>query len=297
MRTLTVLGSGGNSPIPTPTCRCRVCEEARARGVPYARHGNSLFLPELAAVVDAPEFVYGNLEREGVDAFEYLLLTHWHPDHTAGLRVVQARRMERMFEEPDYGLVETVRDHRLTLVTTRPVYDRTCELYDGLRHYIEDIGFASAHFLDEEPLAIDARDGSGEVTVEAIPYSLSGDDTMDATAFVLRGDDTTVVLATDDARYLDESALPDEIDLAVLECGYFPETPDGTQILTDLDESILVDELTHAEVMERVERVGADLTLLTEIEHIYGRSYDDFRELERAYADVRFAYDGLTIEI
>ncbi|MFO7925119.1 MAG: hypothetical protein ACQET5_03910 [Halobacteriota archaeon] len=42
MVTITVLGSGGNSPIPTPTCGCRLCEQARASGIPYARHGNNL---------------------------------------------------------------------------------------------------------------------------------------------------------------------------------------------------------------------------------------------------------------
>lgn len=291
MLTVTVLGSGGNSPIPTPTCRCRVCERARDEGIPDARHGNSLYLEELSAMVDAPEFVYENLERADVDDLEYLLLTHWHPDHSAGLRVVQSRSLERMFREADHGLVETARRDRPVLVTTRRVYERTCELYDGVRHYVEDIGFAGTHFLDEAPLTID------DTTVEAIPYSLSGDDDMDATAFVLRQDETTVLLAVDDARYLDEAALPADIDLAVFECGYFPETPDGTPILTDIDESILGDELTHDEVMERVTRVAADRTLLTEIEHLYGRTHDDYLALEREYEDVQFAYDGLTFTV
>ena len=291
MLTLTVLGSGGNSPIPTPTCGCRVCVRAREEGIPEARHGNSLYLEELSAVVDAPEFVYENLEREGVDDLEYLLLTHWHPDHSAGLRVVQSRSMERMFADPEHGLVETAREDRPTLVTTRRVYERTCEVYDGLRHFVEDVGFADTHFLEEEPLVVDG------VRIEAVPYSLSGDGDMDATAFVLEGGDTTLVLATDDARYLEESALPDDVDLAVFECGYFREAPDGTRLLTDVDEAILADELTHAEVLERVERLSPDRTLLTEIEHLYGRTHEDYRELERGYEAVRFARDGLTLTV
>ena len=291
MLTFTVLGSGGNSPIPTPTCGCRVCERAREEGVPHARHGNSLYVEELSAMVDAPEFVYENLEREGVDDLEYLLLTHWHPDHSAGLRVVQSRSMERMFAEADHGLVETARTDRPTLVTTRRVYERTCEVYDGLRHFVEDVGFAGTHFLDEEPLVVD------DTTVEAIPYSLSGDGDEDATAFVLRQGETTVLLAVDDARYLAEDRLPADVDLAVLECGYFPETPDGTPILTEVDETIMGDELTHAEVMDRVARLDPDRTLLTEIEHLYARTHDDFRDLEAEYEDVRFAYDGLTLTV
>lgn len=289
--TITVLGSGGNSPIPTPTCRCHICERAREVGVPEARHGNSLYIDELSAMVDAPEFVYENLEREDVDDLDYLFLTHWHPDHTAGLRVVQSRPMGRLFTDPDYGLMDAVAENRPTLVTTRRVYERTCELYDGLRHFVEEVGFAETHFLDEEPLSI------GETTVEAIPYSLSGDGDPDATAFRIEQPHTTVLLATDDARYLDESELPDHIDLAVFECGYFQETPDGTPILTEADEAILADELTHAEVMERVRRIDPDWTLLTEIGHFYARTDDDYRELERTYEGVEFAYDGQTLSV
>ncbi|MEF8807259.1 MBL fold metallo-hydrolase [Natronomonas sp.] len=289
--TITVLGSGGNSPIPTPTCRCHVCERARAEGVPEARHGNSLYLEELSAMVDAPEFVYENLEREDVDELDYIFVTHWHPDHTAGLRVVQSRPTSRMFSEADYGLIDSARENRPTLVTTRRVYERTCELYDGLRHFVEDVGFADTHFLDEDPLTV------GETRIESIPYSLSGNADMDATAFLLEGPETTVLLATDDARYLDESELPDHVDLAVFECGYFPETPDGTPILTESDEAILAEELTHAEVMERVRRVDADRTLLTEIEHLYGRTHDDYRERGQSYEGVEFAYDGLTLSV
>jgi phosphoribosyl 1,2-cyclic phosphate phosphodiesterase len=289
MLTLTVLGSGGNSPIPTPTCGCRVCVRARENGVPHARHGNSLYVHELSAMVDAPEFVFENLEREGIEDLEYVFLTHWHPDHTAGLRVVQSRSMERMFAEADHGLVETARADRPTLVTTRRVYERTCEVYDGLRHFVEDVGFAGTHFLEEEPLVVD------DVRVEAVPYSLSGDGDMDATAFVLREGETTVLLAVDDARYLEEDALPDDVDLAVFECGYFPETPDGTPILTEVDEAIMGDELTHAEVLERVARLDPDRMVLTEIEHLYARTHDDYRELEADYEDVRFAHDGLTL--
>ena len=69
---LTVLGSGGNSPTPMPTCGCRVCTEAREKGAPYARRGNSLFV--------------------------HILLTHFHADHTMGLGVLQALGIEFAYD-------------------------------------------------------------------------------------------------------------------------------------------------------------------------------------------------------
>ncbi|MFO7925118.1 MBL fold metallo-hydrolase [Natronomonas sp.] len=240
--------------------------------------------------MDAPEFVYSNLECEAIDSVRHLLLTHWHPDHTAGLRVVQSRTFARVFAEAEHGMTDATLADQPTIVTTERVFERTCELYSGLRHFV-DVGFAETHFLDEKPLVTDG------IRIEAIPYSLSADADPDATAFVLREGDRTVVLATDDARFLEESALPDGIDLAVFECGYFEETPDGTSILAGRDEAVLADELTHAEVLERIDRLDPTRTVPTEIEHLYGRGHDDYQRLTSTYDGIEFAHDGLTIVV
>jgi len=82
-----------------------------------------------------------------------------------------------------------------------------------------EVGIADVHFLDEEPLEVRG------VSIEAIPDSLSGGDDLDATAFVLEDGDRTLVVASDDARHLAESALPEAIDLAVFECGRMEHDP------------------------------------------------------------------------
>lgn len=287
---LTVLGSGGNLPIPMPTCSCGVCVEARERGIPYARNGNSLFVHELNAVIDAPEHTYTNLNREGIDRVEYLLLTHWHPDHVAGVRAVQARDFAPVYDRDDYGLLDAGRDGRPTVVTTRRVYERTCDVAGALDHYVS-VGWADRHLLDEDgPLSANG------VTVRALPYELEGDGDEDATGFVFEADGRTLVVASDDARHLDESRLPDA-DLAIFECGFFDEGPDGDAILSEEDRAFLAGELTHEEVMARVDRIDPARTILTEIEHLYARGYEDFRELEAGYEAVRFAHDGLTVEV
>jgi phosphoribosyl 1,2-cyclic phosphate phosphodiesterase len=281
-----VLGSGGNTPIPTPTCRCDVCEQAREEGIPYARGGNSLYLPDLAAIVDAPEFVFDALNREEVTDLDYILLTHWHPDHTNGLRVVQSRDMSA-----HDGLLNAIAEDGPTLLTTETVYDRVCDSFGQVEHY-ERQGFLDVQFLGSGPVAV------GEATVTAIPYALE-DEELDATAFVIERAGTTVVIALDDARYLDESELPADIDLAVFECGLFETDPDGAELFTDSDWAFLADELTHEEVLSRIERVDPDRTLLTEIEHLTARSHDHFeqRERQQEYDDIEFAYDGKQTEV
>lgn len=284
---ITVLGSGGNTPIPTPTCSCDVCKQARSEGVPYTRGGNSLYLPALSAVVDAPEFVFTALNRERIDTVEYIFLTHWHPDHVNGLRVVQARDVTAYD-----SYIDAMREGGPTIVTTRGVYERTQEVFGQLEFFVDETGMADVQFLDDEPLQI------GETTVRAIPYALAGDD-LDATAFVIERGEQTVLIASDDARHLSESALPADIDLAVFECGLFDESPTGEQILSDADWSLLEGELRHEEVLDRIDRVGPERTLLTEIEHLTARSHDDFRRLESRpeYDGIQFAYDGRDVEL
>lgn len=281
-----VLGSGGNTPVPTPTCSCAVCEQARREGIPYRRGGNSLYLPEIEAIIDAPEFAFRALDREHVTDLEYIFLTHWHPDHVNGLRVVQARDMTA-----HDGFLDALRAGAPTLVTTERVYERVTDVFGQIEHFTGQ-GFTDVRFLDDEPLEI------GDTSVRSIPYPLE-DEQLDATAFVVDDGEATIVVASDDARYLDEDALPDSIDLAVFECGLFEEGPDGEELFTERDWAFLAGELTHVEVLARIDRVDPDRTILTEIEHLTARSHDHFTEREKraAYDGIRFAYDGLGVTV
>jgi len=293
---LTFLGSGGNLPIPMPTCTCRVCEQARTEDEPYTRRGNSMFLHDANAMIDAPEHSFEAMNRADIERVDTLLLTHWHPDHVCGVRAVaQSRDLSRNLEEDDWGLLDTAREHRPTILTTERVYERTCDVVGALEHFT-NVGYIEVEFLDDGPRELECDSGEN-VTLRPIPYELEGDGDEDAVAFVLERGDRTLLVASDDARHLEETLLPEDIDLAVFECGVFTEGPDGTRILTEMDHEFLAGEMFHGDVLDRVERVDPDRAILTEIEHLTGRSHDDFRELEAEYDRVRFAHDGLTVEV
>jgi phosphoribosyl 1,2-cyclic phosphate phosphodiesterase len=93
---LVVLGSGGSQPTPKVGCDCRTCQAARLemRRDPKSRHvrtGPSLWLPEHGVLIDTPEESNAqlNLHADGALNLAHVLWSHFHPDHTAGVRIVE----------------------------------------------------------------------------------------------------------------------------------------------------------------------------------------------------------------
>jgi len=50
-----ITGSGGCACTPKPLCQCNICVEAREKGFPYKRCGCSLYLEDIALLIDTPE--------------------------------------------------------------------------------------------------------------------------------------------------------------------------------------------------------------------------------------------------
>ena len=89
-----ITGSGGCVSIPRALCKCKVCVEARQKGVPYSRCGCSLFLEDVSLLIDTPEDINIALNNAKIDSLDYILYSHWDPDHTLGMRIIEQLRLE-----------------------------------------------------------------------------------------------------------------------------------------------------------------------------------------------------------
>jgi phosphoribosyl 1,2-cyclic phosphate phosphodiesterase len=88
-----ILGSGGSQPTPKAGCTCRVCTRARLASASQhqrdPRGGPSLYLPQFGLLVDTPEESNQQLNAHNLLDIRAVLWSHFHPDHTAGLRIVE----------------------------------------------------------------------------------------------------------------------------------------------------------------------------------------------------------------
>ena len=123
--------------IPKPCCACRVCEEARRKGVPYERTGPSAFVHDENILVDTPAEIAVQLNRCGIEKVEHLMFSHMDPDHMEGIRVVEQIAL-------DFRTWEAYPEKRIRLVIPEYLYHRLRKVrsaYGPLIDYYERQGF------------------------------------------------------------------------------------------------------------------------------------------------------------
>jgi len=86
---LIVLGAGGSVRMPRPFCNCKNCKWVRNTRTPWAKEGPSLFVEDESVLFDTPEEIGLQFEKSGVKNLKHVFYTHWHPDHTQGLRIFE----------------------------------------------------------------------------------------------------------------------------------------------------------------------------------------------------------------
>ncbi len=130
---LIILGSGGCEAIPRPLCHCRNCEKSRDKGIPYTRTGPSLFLEDEAILFDTPEETRIQIEREKIQSIKHVFYTHWHPDHTQGLRI---------FEQIQSVYPEEQKPDPIKVYIPENAYEEFMDRLPALK-YFEMMGFIS----------------------------------------------------------------------------------------------------------------------------------------------------------
>ncbi len=277
----TILGSGGCVALPKPLCQCDICKEAREKGKPYSRFGCSLYLEGLNLVVDTPEDIVHALNYSDVKQIDTVLFSHIDPDHTLGMRVFEQLRIDW-----------------LEISEGRECTDPIKVL--AMKHVMEDIntiGFKYGSFLDYYEKArnlIKRQVVEESITIKDIKITFIK--ATSATVFIFEQNGNKVIYAPCDVKPFPEHSIFENADVMIIGDTVIGETlKDGFILKKD---NLLREELfTMEEIEELKQKYNIKKVIMTHLGEDWGKSYDDYLRLEKQYENIKFAYDGMKIEI
>ncbi len=278
---LTILGSGGCMVIPKPLCQCRICRQARERGVPYARAGPSAFLHDINLLIDTPAEISLLLNRCRIRHIDYLTFTHLDPDHVEGFRVIEQIAL-------DFRTWQAYPEKQTCLLIPRQLLERLRNIqsqYGPVVDFYVQRGFIRL-LPFEDSIRIET------VIIDAVPVD-RGKQT--AFVYVFQKDGRKIVYAPCDLKpFPDNHPEVQCPDLLIIQPGIF-ETGLKHRFKYPADHKSRTTLYTLEQTIEVAERIEAKKILFVHLEEYWNRSYDDYCGLESDAT--KFAYDGMQVTV
>jgi len=267
--------------IPKPLCQCKVCQEAREKGIPYARAGPSSFLHDINLLIDTPSEIIEMLNRSGIRRVDYLIFTHLDPDHVEGFRVVEQISL-------DFRTWRAYPKKQICLLLPEQLSESVRGIrsqYGPVIDFYQNSGFIQLK-LFQDNIQI------GKARITAIPVDRG---TQTSFVYVFEKSGRKVVYAPCDIKPFPEHR--DEVqhaDLLIIQPGIF-ETGLKHRFRYPADHISRSTLYTFEQTLELAARIKAKNILFVHLEEYWNRSYDDYCELESG--NFRFAYDGMQLTV
>jgi phosphoribosyl 1,2-cyclic phosphate phosphodiesterase len=278
-----ILGSGGAVTTPRPGCFCRICAQARQRGIPYSRAGPSLFVHGPNVLIDTPEEIKEQLNRSRVLEIDGCFYSHWHPDHVMGRRVWETRNKDWTGLPPQ---------NRHTTIYLPEAVAADFRKHLGSWEHFEFMASIGVVRI------VDLQDGEAvELSgVRVTPFRLAETYVY---AFLLEDGNHRVLIAPDELYHWIPAENVKGVDLAVLPMGIVEFDPFTKERRISEGHPVLRSEATFEETLRIIEELKPRLVVLTHIEEPSGLSFDDLQRLERrlsrAELPIRFAFDTMIV--
>jgi phosphoribosyl 1,2-cyclic phosphate phosphodiesterase len=269
--------------IPKPLCRCRVCQEARKRGIPYTRAGPCAFLHDINLLIDTPTEIVSLLNRSPIRRVDYLMFTHLDPDHVEGFRVVEQIAL-------DFRTWHAYPEKQICLLLPD-------QLGEGIRNIRSQYGPLIDFYQESGFVRLMLFQGSVQIRDVRITAIAVDRGSQLAFVHIFEKSGRKVVYAPCDIKPFPEHRNEvQQADLLVIQPGIFEKGlkhgfryPAGHISRTTL--------YTFEQTLDLAARLHAKRTIFVHLEEYWNRSYDDYRALETNDQRIRFAYDGMQLSV
>lgn len=276
-----VIGSGGCVCLPKPLCYCKICTEARIKGRPYSRFGCSLFLEDINLLIDTPEDIVHAINHSDIKTIDNVLFSHVDPDHTLGFRVFEQLKLDWLKVsqgiECDNPINVFAREDVMNDINSiKFKFGTYLDYYENVRKLIKRN-------------TVDKQVCIGGIKISFIKVN-------HATVFVFEKDNKKLIYAPCDVKPFPKDDTLKDADVLITGNTIVGETLKGGVILSE--DNMLRKDLFVLEEIENIKNeYNINKVIVTHLEEDWGKSYDDYLELEKQYDNIQFAYDGMEIEI
>ena len=253
----------------------------RQKGFPYARTGCSLFIKGLNILIDTPEDINASLNNSDIQKVEHILYSHCAPDHTMGMRVIEQLKMDwlanSLGKKPNNPIEIASLPAILEDIKKQGTkYGSIIEYYEarGLVYTKETRAFKKDHIL-----------------IKLIPV----DKQEHLAIFIISFNNKKLIYAPCDVKPFPKSANFQDADILIIGNTIVGDILKDGFILNEDNplrkELFTLDEIERIQKLHRIKKV-----IITHLEEDWGKSYDDYKELEKKLNFIHFAYDGLKIQ-
>ncbi|MGC4020140.1 MAG: MBL fold metallo-hydrolase [Muricomes sp.] len=271
-----IIGSGGSVSLPKPLCRCPVCVEARTKGKPYSRYGCSIYLSDIKLLIDTPEDIGVALNNSDVVSIENLAYTHWHPDHTMGMRVIE--QLQQDWLQHSLGIEDA--GNALSLYLSSFSKDEIMAIsskYGSFIEYYMNMNLVKLSVIKECTYI-------GDIKVSTIESGVKG-----ITIFLFEQNDKKVIYAPCDAKPFPLVSEFYNADLLIIG-STFPSATLKNNFEVTAKNPMLKDYFLLDEVIALKKQLNISELIITHLEEDYGLSYADYLRTEKDYEHLKFAY-------
>jgi phosphoribosyl 1,2-cyclic phosphate phosphodiesterase len=279
----TILGSGGCMVIPKPLCQCKICKEAREKGIPYSRSGPASFLHDINLLIDTPGDIVSQLNRNSIDTVKYLTFTHLDPDHVEGFRVVEQITL-------DFRKWRAYAEKQINLILPESLVEPLAKLNSQYGSYLDF--YISRGFIElttyTDKIQID------DVQITAIPIDRG---IQTSYIYIIEENGRKIIYAPCDIKPFPEERFEvKNPDLLIIQPGIF-ETKLKHNFIYPTDHISRRTLYTFEQTMKLANRLSAKQTVFIHLEEYWNRNYDEYCTIESEHEGIQFAYDGMELNI
>ena len=245
-----------------------------------------MFINDVNLLFDTPEEIALQLNRERINEIDYIFYTHWHPDHTFGMRIV-----ERMYK---FWLDMFVRRNKPRNKV------KVCALGEVMED-LKSMGYRGGSFFTYyersgliEPTELKEGKDFKIRNIMITPFEVQTTYNV-STVFLIQENNKRVVYAPCDVKPFPETHKLKNLDLLIIG-SFHLDGPLKEGIVIPLDNPLRVELFSPRELQQFARKLNARRIIVTHIEEEWGKTYDEYKQLEKEY-NLEFAYDGMRMKI